>query len=161
MQLGTWWHEWAHGLPIYTTVQASSPCQDCQMLWWKATLGCSMQPELLLCLCQPQALGITGAATHLVGRIPYFSMQPNLLTDVLQVGIFPYYTCSQSHWPVFAAEKNQYACSACRSRTRHSCSTTSYHTWLTCSIVCLLRCSMASWAWAVQALLCCCMRVCA
>jgi hypothetical protein len=32
-----------------------------------------------------QALGITGAATHLVGRIPYFSIQPNLLVDVLQV----------------------------------------------------------------------------
>lgn len=31
-----------------------------------------------------QALGITGAATHLVGRIPYFSIQPNLLTDVVQ-----------------------------------------------------------------------------
>lgn len=35
---------------------------------------------------QGQALGITGAATHLVGRIPYFSINPNLLTDVLQVG---------------------------------------------------------------------------
>jgi hypothetical protein len=35
---------------------------------------------------QGQALGITGAATHLVGRIPYFSVNPNLLTDVLQVG---------------------------------------------------------------------------
>jgi Voltage gated chloride channel len=34
---------------------------------------------------QGQALGITGAATHLVGRIPYFSINPNLLTDVLQV----------------------------------------------------------------------------
>lgn len=34
---------------------------------------------------QGQALGITGAATHLVGRIPYFSVNPNLLTDVLQV----------------------------------------------------------------------------
>lgn len=33
---------------------------------------------------QGQALGITGAATHLVGRIPYFSVNPNLLTDVLQ-----------------------------------------------------------------------------
>jgi H+/Cl- antiporter ClcA len=32
-----------------------------------------------------KALGITGAATHLVGRIPYFSIQPNLLIDVLQV----------------------------------------------------------------------------
>lgn len=25
-----------------------------------------------------------GAGTHLVGRIPYFSVQPNLLVDVLQ-----------------------------------------------------------------------------
>ena len=32
-----------------------------------------------------KALGITGAATHLVGRIPYFSIQPNLLIDVLEV----------------------------------------------------------------------------
>lgn len=38
---------------------------------------------------QGQALGITGAATHLVGRIPYFSVNPNLLTDVLQVGLAP------------------------------------------------------------------------
>lgn len=37
---------------------------------------------------QGQALGITGAATHLVGRIPYFSVNPNLLTDVLQVREF-------------------------------------------------------------------------
>ncbi|GLI60659.1 hypothetical protein VaNZ11_002859 [Volvox africanus] len=33
---------------------------------------------------QGQALGIAGAGTHLVGRIPYFSIQPNLLVDVLQ-----------------------------------------------------------------------------
>ncbi len=33
---------------------------------------------------QGQALGIAGAGTHLVGRIPYFSIQPNLLIDVLQ-----------------------------------------------------------------------------
>lgn len=31
-----------------------------------------------------QALGVVGATTHLVGRIPYFSIQPNLITDVLQ-----------------------------------------------------------------------------
>jgi H+/Cl- antiporter ClcA len=37
---------------------------------------------------QGQALGITGAATHLVGRIPYFSVNPNLLTDVLQVRFY-------------------------------------------------------------------------
>eukprot|EP00775_Hariotina_reticulata_P005436 gene5436-5669_t len=36
---------------------------------------------------QGQALGITGAATHLVGRIPYFSINPNLLTDVLQFSV--------------------------------------------------------------------------
>ncbi|WIA38514.1 hypothetical protein OEZ86_001836 [Tetradesmus obliquus] len=36
---------------------------------------------------QGQALGITGAATHLVGRIPYFSVNPNLLTDVLQFSV--------------------------------------------------------------------------
>eukprot|EP00195_Chlamydomonas_chlamydogama_P005828 CAMPEP_0202903764 /NCGR_PEP_ID=MMETSP1392-20130828/26154_1 /ASSEMBLY_ACC=CAM_ASM_000868 /TAXON_ID=225041 /ORGANISM="Chlamydomonas chlamydogama, Strain SAG 11-48b" /LENGTH=634 /DNA_ID=CAMNT_0049591089 /DNA_START=664 /DNA_END=2568 /DNA_ORIENTATION=+ len=34
-----------------------------------------------------QALGITGAASHLVGRIPYFSIQPNLLYDVLEFGL--------------------------------------------------------------------------
>lgn len=33
---------------------------------------------------QGQALGIAGAGTHLVGRIPYFSIQPNLLIDVMQ-----------------------------------------------------------------------------
>jgi H+/Cl- antiporter ClcA len=33
-----------------------------------------------------RALGIAGASQHLVGRIPYFSIQPNLLIDVLQVG---------------------------------------------------------------------------
>ncbi|KAG2448571.1 hypothetical protein HYH02_006462 [Chlamydomonas schloesseri] len=33
---------------------------------------------------QGQALGIAGAGTHLVGRIPYFSIQPNLLVDVAQ-----------------------------------------------------------------------------
>lgn len=33
-----------------------------------------------------QALGVTGAASHLVGRIPFFSIQPNLLYDVAQVG---------------------------------------------------------------------------
>ena len=33
-----------------------------------------------------RALGIAGASQHLVGRIPYFSVQPNLLIDVLQVG---------------------------------------------------------------------------
>ncbi len=32
-----------------------------------------------------RALGIAGASQHLVGRIPYFSIQPNLLIDVLQV----------------------------------------------------------------------------
>ena len=32
-----------------------------------------------------QALGITGAASHLVGRIPYFSTQPNLIFDVAEV----------------------------------------------------------------------------
>ena len=32
-----------------------------------------------------QALGFTGAASHLVGRIPYFSTQPNLILDVAEV----------------------------------------------------------------------------
>lgn len=41
---------------------------------------------------QGRALGITGAATHLVGRIPYFSIQPNLLIDVFQV-------CAATSWP--------------------------------------------------------------
>ncbi|MEW5312393.1 MAG: hypothetical protein WDW38_004032 [Sanguina aurantia] len=31
-----------------------------------------------------QALGLTGAGTHLVGRIPYFSVQTNLIVDVLE-----------------------------------------------------------------------------
>ncbi|GAX78773.1 hypothetical protein CEUSTIGMA_g6210.t1 [Chlamydomonas eustigma] len=34
-----------------------------------------------------QALGILGSASHLVGRIPYFSMQPNLLYDVLEFSL--------------------------------------------------------------------------
>ena len=32
-----------------------------------------------------QALGFTGAASHLVGRIPYYSNQPSLLHDVAHV----------------------------------------------------------------------------
>jgi H+/Cl- antiporter ClcA len=32
-----------------------------------------------------QALGFAGASSHLVGRIPYFSTQPHLLYDVVQV----------------------------------------------------------------------------
>jgi len=35
-----------------------------------------------------QALGITGAASHLVGRIPYFSTQPNLIYDVVEVRVW-------------------------------------------------------------------------
>lgn len=34
-----------------------------------------------------QQLGISGAASHLVGRIPYFSIQPNLLYDVAQFSL--------------------------------------------------------------------------
>ncbi|KAG1659430.1 hypothetical protein FOA52_001101 [Chlamydomonas sp. UWO 241] len=34
-----------------------------------------------------QALGIIGASSHLVGRIPYFSAQPHLLLDVFQFGL--------------------------------------------------------------------------
>ena len=34
-----------------------------------------------------QALGFTGAASHLVGRIPYFSSQPNLIWDVAEVRV--------------------------------------------------------------------------
>jgi hypothetical protein len=43
-------------------------------------------------------LGLKGAASHLVGRIPYFSMNNNLLLDVLQVsggvGAFCMMLCS-------------------------------------------------------------------
>lgn len=34
-----------------------------------------------------QALGFTGAASHLVGRIPYYSNQPSLLHDVAHVSV--------------------------------------------------------------------------
>lgn len=35
---------------------------------------------------QGQILGLKGAASHLVGRIPYFSINNNLIFDVMQVG---------------------------------------------------------------------------
>jgi len=33
-----------------------------------------------------QQLGLQGAASHLVGRIPYFSVNKSLIWDVIQVG---------------------------------------------------------------------------
>lgn len=40
----------------------------------------------MLLRSQGQVLGLQGAASHLVGRIPYFSINKQLLWDVLQVG---------------------------------------------------------------------------
>ena len=34
---------------------------------------------------QGQVLGLQGAASHLVGRIPYFSVNKSLIWDVVQV----------------------------------------------------------------------------
>lgn len=46
---------------------------------------------------QGQALGVAGAATHLVGRIPYFSIQPNLLVDVMQFSALGLGGCRGGH----------------------------------------------------------------
>jgi hypothetical protein len=115
---------------------------------------------------QGQALGITGAATHLVGRIPYFSVNPNLLTDVLQVRarLWMFYrmldvcdsgsmTAKEMHvWRVAAG-------SAGSPVRQHHVVGEREEVWrlIPCLLTCCV-CSSLCWALAVLVLLCCCMR---
>lgn len=122
---------------------------------------------------QGQALGITGAATHLVGRIPYFSVNPNLLTDVLQV---------RSHvvvvWLLSACCLLGFSASVCTAGpaavpgVSHAACCAFMHVCCCCRhcvlmclpdqqsllVCCCLSCSSLRWVLGVLVLLCCCTR---